>query len=141
MTMDVNEANNGIRLPSMCQDVVAKCLDLIYCWMQLRVWCQKLAIQIIAGQGSAVISRNHTIRVGHGNDLEDDPLTEVDSLLALTSDELEEALHYIASIRLARMDTCANNHILLVLVKRLFTLHFIKLGWVYFDISAVGLAR
>ena len=48
MAMDVNEADDRVRLASMRQDVIAKRLDLVNRRMKLWIWRQKLTIQIVA---------------------------------------------------------------------------------------------
>ena len=73
-------------------------------------------VQIAPGERTSIVTVDDSVRVEHRNDLEDDALSEVDSLLAITSDKFEEALHDKTGIRLSWMYACSYNYELFVLV-------------------------
>ena len=111
----------------------AELLDRVDCRVELRVGSEELSIQVVAGEGSPVVARDHTVWVSHWNHLEHHSLPQVDSFYARPSDEFEEALHNEARIRLSRVDTRANYDELFVLVEGQFAFGVFELRWVYFQ--------
>ena len=77
-------------------------------------------VEIITTNVGAIISMDYTIRINHGHDLENKVLTQFFCFLISGQKKLQNAITYIRTNTLSRMNPSSNNNIpLLNLLKRM----------------------
>ena len=118
VTVDVDERTQRLRLLRVSNNLTNKSLDSAHSGMKFDIRCMKLSVEVVSTHRRAVVSNYNTIRVSHRNHLEDYSLPQLHGTRFFRTDIVEEALHYIRRICLARMHPAAHYYVLLVLIER-----------------------
>lgn len=70
---------------------------------EYSIWAFELAIEVAAGEASAVVTEGDPVRVEHWDDFEDDVPAKDRSLMRLAAEPLDESFHHVRSVGLSRM--------------------------------------
>ena len=109
--MHVDEAQQPGAL--QLAEVGHQLLDGVHCWVESVIWVVVDAVQVIATYACSVVAGHHAVRVRHRDDLDDESLSDLLSLLAVTQQEIDYPLHHVGGIGLPRVHACSENEVVL----------------------------
>ena len=78
-------------------------LRVVVNWVQLGAGTDPLTVEVLADQGAPVVAHDDSVRVQHGDDLEDIRVSEELRLFVIADQIFYNALHHVGSIGLSRM--------------------------------------
>lgn len=93
VTVDVRVAHDRLSILLLPNDRADESPQRSRFRVQLGIRIQKLAIQIVATNRGPIVSSDHSVRINHRHDLEDEPAAQIFSFWLVRTQEVQNSLH------------------------------------------------